>query len=113
MALDFRPTKVLTTTEARESAPELARRFREQGIDSEIVYFGPHRRPDAAIVPAALLEALGPYLEDLIVAERVRARLAADDGSRVSLVEYDRARGRTAIDLEPDVAAMRRELGLA
>jgi antitoxin StbD len=104
---------VLNTSEAREAAPELARRYREQGINGEVVFFGSHRRPDAAVVPAALLEALAPYLEDLVVAERVRERLRADDGTRVSLAELDRRNRWTAGDIAAEAADLRRELGIS
>lgn len=81
------PPKVLTTTEARTGLPKLAAEFHADGIEAGIVFFGPHRRPDGAIVPAAMLSALAPYLEDIVIAERVRRRRAEDTGERVTVEE--------------------------
>ena len=63
-------------------------------------------------MPAALLEALAPYLEDLLVAEGVRSRLAADDATRLSLAELVKRNGWSADEIKRDAAEMRRELGL-
>ncbi|MBK5224176.1 MAG: hypothetical protein JJE52_15140 [Acidimicrobiia bacterium] len=86
-ALTLEPTKVLTTTEARTGLPKLAAAFHAEGIEGGIVFFGPHRRPDGAIVPAAMLAALAPYLEDIVIAERVRQRRATDTGERITMAE--------------------------
>jgi antitoxin StbD len=102
----LRPSHVLTTSEAREQVPALAQRFREQGADAEIVFFGPHRRAAGAIVPIALLEELAPLIEDLLVARRVRERLATDSGQRVSLERLD---SRLAITPE-ELQQARRDL---
>jgi hypothetical protein len=110
--LSFSPSRVLTTTEAREAAPALAQRFHEEGVEAGIVFYGPHRRPDAAIVPAALLEALAPYLEDLAVANEVRRRREEDTGERLSLAELDAKHGFTPEAVADEAAALRRELGL-
>ena len=63
--ITFKATRVLTTTEAREAIPSIAQRCHDQGIEAGIVFYGPQRRPEAAIIPVALLEALAPYLEDV------------------------------------------------
>lgn len=108
----FHAPAVLSVSEARAAAPAIARRFRTEGITGEVVFFGSHRRPDAAIVPAALLEALGPFLEDLIIAEKVRARAAADSGDRTSLAELDRALGLSEADVADEADRVALELGL-
>jgi hypothetical protein len=38
-------------------------------------------------VPYELIELLDPIIEDLVIAARVRERLAADDGARYTLEE--------------------------
>ncbi len=104
--------RVLSTTEAREAIPGLARRFRQEGLAADIVFFGPHRRPAGEIVPVELLEALAPYLEDLVVAHRVRERLADHAGERVSLDELDERLGFTRDKIAAQAAILRREGGL-
>ncbi|MCU1350903.1 MAG: hypothetical protein JWM05_112, partial [Acidimicrobiales bacterium] len=59
--------------------------FREQGAAAGIVIFGNRRVPEAAVVPYELVELLDPIIEDLVIAARVRERLAADEGERFSL----------------------------
>lgn len=105
------PRNVLTVTEAREAAPSLARKFRDEGLAGGVVFFGSHRRPDAAIVPGELLEALEPYLEDLVIAQRVRAR-AAEGGEAITLDELDEALGFDAEEVELAATELREELGL-
>lgn len=105
------PRNVLTVTEAREAAPGLAREFRDKGIAGGIVFFGSHRRPDAAIVPGELLEALEPYLEDLVIAQRVRIR-AVEGSEAITLDELDEAVGFDADEVELAAKELREELGL-
>ena len=81
------PTEVLPTSEARKLLTAIVADFREHGAASGPVLFGSHRRPEAAIVPYELLELLDPVIEDLVIAARVRARLAEDDGTRLSVDE--------------------------
>jgi antitoxin StbD len=108
----FAPTRVLTTTEAREAMPGIAQRFHQEGLGSEIVFYGAHRRAEAAIVPVALLEALAPYLEDLVLAETLRARRSEDTGIRYTLDELD-----DVLEFDRDAVAsakaqLARDLGL-
>jgi hypothetical protein len=105
------PRHVLTVTEAREAAPRLAREFRDKGIAGGVVFFGSHRRPDAAIVPGELLEVLEPFLEDLVIAQRVRVR-AAEGSEALSLAELDAAVGFDTDEVELATTELRRELGL-
>jgi hypothetical protein len=79
------PTEVLPTSEARAELSAITAGFREQGAAAGIVVFGNRRVPEAAVVPYELVELLDPIIEDLVIAARVRERLAADDGERFSL----------------------------
>ena len=110
--ISFKATKVLTTTEAREAIPSIARRCHDQGIAAGIVFYGPQRRPEAAIIPVALLEALAPYLEDVVLAETLRLRRAEDSGVRHTLDELDDIHGFDQADVETAKEQLRRDLGL-
>lgn len=81
------PTEVLPTSEARRLLTTITGEFREHGAASGPVLFGSRRRPEAAIVPYELIELLDPVIEDLVIAARVRERLAEDDGTRYTLEE--------------------------
>ena len=105
MQSSFVATKVMTTTEAREALPEVARRARVGGFDAEVLFFGPNRRPEVALVPAALLEILSPYIEDILIAEGVRARRAEYAGRpTTTLAEVDELLG-----FDPDAIAVQSE----
>ncbi len=58
--------------------------------------FGSYRKPEAAIVSYELLQMLDPIIEDLVIAARVKARIAEDDGTR-SLEEVE---ARPGLDLD-------------
>lgn len=87
MAKVLPPTEVLPTSEARRLLTTITAQFRERGAASGPVLFGSRRRPEAAIVPYELIELLDPLIEDMVVAARVRERMAADTGARYSLEE--------------------------
>ena len=110
--LSFSPTKVLTTTEAREAIPAIAKRCHDEGIDAGIVFYGPQRRAEAAIIPIALLEALAPYLEDIALAETLRQRRAQDNGVRHTLAELDALHGFDSAAVDADKVQLQRDLGL-
>lgn len=110
--LSFTPTRVLTTTEAREAIPSIAQRCHDEGIDAGIVFYGPQRRAEAAIIPVALLEALAPYLEDVALAETLRQRRAEDTGVRHTLAELDEVHGFDQADVGAAKDQLRRDLGL-
>lgn len=76
------PTEVLPTSEARAALTTITAEFREQGAAAGIVVFGNRRVAEAAVIPYELVELLDPVIEDLVIAVRVRERLAADDGTR-------------------------------
>ena len=71
------PSTVLGTAEARAALPAILERFREQGVDAAPVFIGSYRRADAVVISAALAERLAPLLEDLLLADVIRERLAA------------------------------------
>ena len=110
--LTFEAPEILTTTEARTGLSKLAAGFREEGIEAGIVFFGPHRRPDGAIVPAALLEALAPHLEDIVIAEGVRRRRAEDTGERLTAEEAIELGRFTVAEVEREANRIAAELGV-
>lgn len=74
-----------TISETRKQLTGHVRRFREEGLDAEPVVFGDRRQPDAALLPFETFQLLLDIAEDLVIAERVRERDAADSGQRTSL----------------------------
>ena len=78
---------VQATAETRREFTGILRSFRRNGAAQGIVVVGSHRKPEAAIVPYELIEALQPQIDDLITAARLRQRLASDDGVRFSNAE--------------------------
>ena len=74
---EFTPgTQVMPTSEARaELSPTLAR-FRHAGFSAEPVVFGSHRKAEAVVLPYGMFERLLPAIEDILLAESVRERLA-------------------------------------
>lgn len=64
---------VLSFREARNELGHTLDRFRE-GADAEIVYFGSHRRAEAAIVSIEVVDQLISRLDDAEIAEIVRER---------------------------------------
>lgn len=70
-------TPVLSFREAREKLGSTVERFR-QDEDAEILVFGSHRRPEAAVVPIALVDTLLSRLDDEEIAEIVRERRDMD-----------------------------------
>ena len=93
----FPPTEVLPTSEVRKYLTSITAVFREHGAASGPVLFGSRRKPEAAIVPYELIELLDPIVEDLVIAARVRERLAADDGTRHTVEDV-----ATSLGLELD-----------
>jgi PHD/YefM family antitoxin component YafN of YafNO toxin-antitoxin module len=75
---------VLPVREARASLSRLLAEFRERGLSADPVFVGSHRRPDGVLIPMALFEELIPAIEDLLVSDEIRRRIAADTGERVS-----------------------------
>lgn len=88
-------TPVLPSGDARTALPDALRRFRAEGITAEPVVFGSHRKPEAVVIPFELYTQLLPVIEDLEIAELVRARTAA--GESVPLADV-----AASIGLDPD-----------
>ena len=78
---------VETIRDARRDLLQHLSRFRAEGIDAEPVVFGDHRNPEAVVLPFATFELLLDVAEDIAIAQRLRERLAQDNGSRTSLAE--------------------------
>ena len=68
--------EVLPTSEARAELSATIMRFREDGIAASPVLFGSHRKPEGVMLPYSLFERLIPEIEEILLAERVRERLA-------------------------------------
>jgi len=68
--------EVLPTSEARAELSSTVMRFREEGISAAPVLFGSHRKPEGVLLPFSLFERLIPEIEEILLAERVRERLA-------------------------------------
>lgn len=70
-------------------------------MDAEPVVFGDNRRPDAALLPYETFELLLELAEDIVIAQRVREREAADSGNRPSLAEVAEELGVDLDELRP------------
>ncbi|GAA2227015.1 type II toxin-antitoxin system Phd/YefM family antitoxin [Herbiconiux moechotypicola] len=68
---------VWPSSEVREQLPAVLRRFRVEKELAAPVIFGSHRKPEAVVIPFELYARLLPAIEDLEIAEIVRARSAA------------------------------------
>jgi len=89
----------MPTSEARAELTSITAAFRDGGAAAGIVVFGSYRRPEAAVIPYELVELLDPIIEDLVIAQRVRERLADDDGTRLTL---DQVATRLGVDLDQE-----------
>ncbi len=67
---------VLPTSEARAVLSPTLDRFRREGVTAAPVVFGSHRKPEGVLLPYAMFERLLPVIEDVLLAESVRQRLA-------------------------------------
>lgn len=88
-----------TISDTRQHLTSHVARFREQGIEAEPVVFGDHRQPEAALLPYETFRLLLDVAEDIAIAERLRQRLADDDGQRIELAAL-------AAELEVDIESM-------
>lgn len=75
---------VLPTSVARSQLTKIVAAFRSRGAAAGPVLFGNQRKPEAALVPYEIIRLLDPIIEDLVIAARVRERLAEDTGDRIS-----------------------------
>lgn len=76
---------VETISDARKHLTGHVARFRAEGVDAEPVVFGDRRHPEAALLPYETFQLLLDIAEDVVVAQRLRERLASDTGNRTSL----------------------------
>jgi len=67
---------VIPTSEVRAALSKITKRF--DAGDTEPVFFGSHRRPQAVLVPIAVWEKLLEHAEDALDVDLVRRRLADD-----------------------------------
>ena len=68
--------RVLPTSEARGELSHTLERFRQEGAAATPMVFGSHRKPEGVVIPFELFEQLVPVLEDVVLAQLLRARLA-------------------------------------
>jgi hypothetical protein len=68
--------EILPTSEARSLLSSTVSRFRKEGISAAPLLFGNHRRPEGVVLPFELFEKLLPEIDDILLTERIRARLA-------------------------------------
>ena len=93
--------EILPTSEARSALPRTLNRFREQGMFAEPMIFGGHRRPEGVVLPYALFEQLLPAIEDVVLAEAVRARLARNEAP----VDFDALASQNGFEVDAYVAS--------
>lgn len=74
-------------------------RFRSEGVAADPVVFGDHRRPEAVLLPYETFTLLLDIAEDIAIAERIRRRLADDNGNRTSLADVAEELGIDLADL--------------
>jgi len=67
---------VIPTSEVRAALSKITKRF--DAGDTEPVFFGSHRRPQAVLVPIAVWEKLLEHAEDELDVDLVRRRLTDD-----------------------------------
>lgn len=89
---------VVPSGEFREQLPAVLRRFRAEHAAAAPVIFGSHRKPEAVVIPFELYAQLLPAIEDLEIAEIVRARASA--GPAVPLSHIAAGLGLDAADYE-------------
>lgn len=74
-----------TVSDTRKHLTGHVARFRSEGIEASPVVFGDRRHPDAVLMPYETFRLLLDIAEDLVIAERIHERDAADSGERTSL----------------------------
>jgi antitoxin StbD len=86
---------IVPTSEVRATLGQITKRF--DAGDTEPVFFGSHRRPQAVLVPIATWERLLAAVEDDLDREVARGRLA-DKRPWLSTEQLDAALDRAAAD---------------
>ena len=105
------PRRVLGTAEARTELSTILGRFRRDGVDAEPVFIGSYRQTDAVLISSALADRLAPLLEDLLLADRLRDRLA-EGGQPISGDVVDAQFGFDLDQVAAETSRLRDELGL-
>lgn len=89
---------ILPTGDARSNLTKIVADFRVRGAAAGVCVFGSHRKPEAAVVPYAVFEALQDEIEELVAQARLRERLAEpDSGLRFTT---DEVAAELGIDLD-------------
>ncbi|HEY0217315.1 MAG TPA: hypothetical protein VGC57_13080 [Cellulomonas sp.] len=91
---DVQPTGI-----AREQLSTALKRFRAEGVSSQPLVFGSHRKPEGVVIPFELYEAVYPAIEDAQIAPLLQERLD-DERPRVSLEDALADLGLDASELE-------------
>jgi antitoxin StbD len=86
--------EVLPTAEARDHLSETLRRFRTEGSSAAPVIFGPHRKPEAAVIPFALFERLMDALDDTAIVDEIASRIAEGE----NLIGWDEGLAKHGVD---------------
>lgn len=79
------PDGVLSTREAREHLSHILDEVRRLGAAAPVRYYGAHRRPEAAVMSGELAASLLELMDEVVILDEVRARLA--EPSRSGTVE--------------------------
>lgn len=111
MTASFTSPRVLGTAEVRKELPAILDRFRHDGLQAEPVFIGSYRHPEAVILSAEIVEQLAPWLEDMLLAEQIRERVAVG-GAPVPTDTVKAQMGIGDDEVEAEKEVLRRELGL-
>ena len=86
-------TKVIPAADARRDLPKYLRNFRKSPTQAAPVIFGPHRKPEAVLLPIEQYEALLDRVEELTVRQEIADVLAKDSGKRRDVADLAREHG--------------------
>ena len=93
-----RPREILPTTEARAKLSQIVAKFEREGLGSEPVTFGSHRRPQGVIIAWDLWLEILSAIEDRLDAVAARHRHAYAGEERVSFGDV-----AAALERDPDI----------
>lgn len=102
---------IMGTAETRKKLPAILGEFRKHGAEAEPVYIGSYRHADALLIPAALAAKIAPLLEDVMIAERAKAR-PAEPFTPVSGDELVARLGLDETDISAETATLLAELNV-
>lgn len=89
-----RHREILPTTKARAKLSQIVAEFERDGLGSEPVTFGSHRRPQGVIIAWDLWLEILPAIEDRLDAVEALHRLAHGGDERVSFDDVASVLGR-------------------